>query len=120
MMKSTTWFGIVLIVVGVVAYVITGMASVTALIPAFFGIVLVALGVMGRTDRLQKPSLYAALVVAVLGLFGSVSGIPQVITYLSGADIARPAASITRAIMALILLVLVAVLARSVVAIRRR
>ena len=113
MSKSTLGFGVLLIVVGVVAYVATSMASVTALIPSFFGIVLVAIGVLGRNDRFAKPALYAALVVAVLGMFGSLSGIPQAITYLSGGDVARPAASITRAVMAIVLVLMVATLVRS-------
>jgi uncharacterized membrane protein len=113
MAKSTTGYGVLLIVVGVVAYVATSMASVTALIPSFFGLVFVAIGALGRNERFAKPSLYAALVLAVLGLFGSLSGIPQVFTLLTGGDVARPAASIARAIMAVVLLAMVASLIRA-------
>lgn len=101
-----------LIVIGVVAYVATGMVSVTALIPAFFGIVFVGLGLLGRSERFQKTSLYGALVVAVLGLFGSASGVLQVIRYLGGTELARPAASITRAVMAVVLVAMVVALFR--------
>lgn len=107
MAKSISGYGVVFILLGIVAYVATSMASVTALIPSFFGIVFVAIGALGRNERFAKPSLYAALVFAVLGLVGSLSGIPQVITLLTGGDVARPAASISRAIMAVILIAMV-------------
>lgn len=120
MSKSASGFGTLLIVIGVIAYVATGMASVTALIPAFFGIVLVGLGMLGRNEQRQKPALYGALGVAILGLFGSASGITQTITYLSGGDVARPSASITRAVMALVLIALIATLGKSLLALRRQ
>ncbi|MEM7139205.1 MAG: hypothetical protein AAF500_21720 [Myxococcota bacterium] len=114
MARTTISFGILLIVVGVVAYIATGMVSVTALIPSFFGIALTGLGLLGRSERFHKPSLYGALVIAVLGLFGSASGIPQAVRYVAGEEIERPAASITRAIMALVLVALIVSLARAV------
>jgi len=119
MSKSIVQFGALLIVVGVVAYVATAMASVTALIPAFFGLLFVVLGRLGRTDRFEKPALYTALGLSVLGLAGSASGLAQVFAYLGGEEVARPAASLTRAIMAVVLLALVGVLARSLLAERR-
>jgi len=111
--KSITGYGVLFIILGIVAYVATSMVSVTALIPAFFGIVFVAIGALGRKESLSKPSLYAALVLAVIGLFGSFSGIPQVITLVTGGDLARPAASISRAIMAVLLIAMVFSLVRA-------
>lgn len=119
MAKSVIGFGTLLVVIGVVAYIATSMASVTALIPSFFGVVLVVIGMLGRKDRYEKPALYSALVVAVLGMVGSLSGIPQAITYLGGGEVARPAASITRAVMAVVLVAMVAALVRSLIAMRR-
>lgn len=120
MSRSAVGFGTLLLLIGVVAYVATGMASVTALIPSFFGMVLVALGALGRTERFEKPALYGALGVSILGLLGSVSGITQTISYMGGGEVARPSASITRAIMAVVLMALVAVLTRALVARRAR
>ena len=119
MSKSIISFGALLIVVGVVAYVATGMASVTALIPSFFGIVVILLGLLGRADRFERSAVYGALGVSVLGLLGSASGLAQVVTYLGGGEVERPAASITRAVMALILIVFVVVLTRSLAGKRR-
>ena len=46
----------------------TGHASVTALIPAFFGIVLVALGAIAKAkDGLRKHLMHVAVVIALIG-----------------------------------------------------
>jgi hypothetical protein len=118
--KMMIGIAVVLIVLGLGAYVGTGRVSVTALIPAFFGIAFAGLGALGRKDRFRIPSAYGGIVLSVIGLLGSVSGIPKVIAYLSGDEVARPAASIAQSIMALVLLVLVARLLKLVVAERRR
>jgi len=110
---------VVLIVLGLGAYVGTGGVSVTALIPAFFGIAFAGLGALGRKDRFRVPAAYGGIVLSVIGLLGSVSGIPKVIAYLAGGEVARPAASIAQSIMALVLLVLVVRLLKFVVAERR-
>ncbi len=95
---------VALIVLGLGAYVGTGAVSVTALIPAFFGIALAGLGALGLKDRFRLPSAYGGIVLSVIGLSGSVSGIPKVIAYLGGEEVPRPAASIAQSIMAVILL----------------
>jgi ascorbate-specific PTS system EIIC-type component UlaA len=63
--------GILLILIGIIGYAYgstSGNASITALIPAFFGIVLAALGAAARAkDNLRKHLMHAALVVALLG-----------------------------------------------------
>ena len=91
---------VALIVLGLAAYVGTGRVSVTALIPAFFGIALGGLGALGLKDRFRVPSAYGGIVLSVIGLFGSVPGIPKVIAYVGGEEVARPAASIAQTIMA--------------------
>ena len=111
---------VALIVLGLGAYVGTGAVSVTALIPAFFGIALAGLGALGLKDRFRLPSAYGGIVLSVIGLSGSVSGIPKVITYLGGEEVPRPAASIAQSIMAVILLVLVVSLVKFVIAERRQ
>jgi len=63
--------GTLLILIGVIGYingVMTNHASITALIPAFFGIVLVLLGVVSRMrENLRKHLMHAAVVIALLG-----------------------------------------------------
>ena len=55
MQRLTLVIGGILVVLGVVAYVATGAASVTALIPAFVGLLLVICGLIaGRGERARK------------------------------------------------------------------
>jgi hypothetical protein len=67
--------GILLILIGIIGYsnaVITDRASVTALIPAFFGIVLGLLGIVARAkENLRKHLMHAAVVVALLGFIAT-------------------------------------------------
>ena len=63
--------GIVLILIGIIGYaygITNGNASITALIPAFFGLVLAGLGAAARAkENLRKHLMHAALLVALLG-----------------------------------------------------
>jgi hypothetical protein len=63
--------GVILILIGVAGYVngyTTGHASVTALIPAFFGAALAVLGAIGRQNEgLRKHLMHGAVVIALLG-----------------------------------------------------
>ena len=90
------------------------------MIPAFFGIAFAGLGALRLKDRFRVPSAYGGIVLSVVGLLGSVSGIPKVIAYLSGEEVPRPAASIAQSIMAVILLVLIVSLVKFVIAERRQ
>lgn len=64
-------FGRLLILLGIAGYAygfFAGTASVTALIPAFFGVVLMLLGHLANTkEGLRKHLMHAAVVVALLG-----------------------------------------------------
>lgn len=68
MHKPTIGFALAMIVLGAVAYLATGMASVTALIPAFIGVPILIAGIAARVAR--TPALIAALVFCVLGFLG--------------------------------------------------
>lgn len=73
MPNTSIFFGILLIIVGLAGY-INGMmnekASVTALIPAFFGIAMAALGAVARSsESLRKHLMHAAVVIALIGFF---------------------------------------------------
>jgi hypothetical protein len=63
--------GLALILVGIAGYVwgmIGGRASVTALIPAFFGLVIAVLGAVAKSnDGLRKHLMHGALLVALIG-----------------------------------------------------
>ena len=63
--------GLLLILVGIIGYVyglMESAASVTALIPAFFGIVLAILGFLAKAkENLRKHLMHAAVAVALIG-----------------------------------------------------
>lgn len=67
---TTRLVGLMLIVVGVGGYTLTGRTSVTALIPAFLGAVLVVLALVARVPAARKHAMHAAVAVALLGLLG--------------------------------------------------
>lgn len=75
MPSTSIALGALLIVIGVAGYAygfIEGKASITALIPAFVGIVLVILGAASRAkENLRKHLMHAAVVVALLGFVAS-------------------------------------------------
>ena len=63
--------GLLLVVIGASGYAYgmnAGTASVTALIPSFFGIVLIACGAIGMmAEGMRKHLMHLAVVVALLG-----------------------------------------------------
>lgn len=64
--------GATLIVVGVFVSVVSDSGSVTALIPAFIGVVFVVLGAVGRAKPdLNRHLMHAAAALALLAILGS-------------------------------------------------
>jgi hypothetical protein len=65
---TTRLFGLILIVLGVASYQLTGRTSLTAMIPAFFGVVLVACAMIARAgESARKHAMHAAVAVGLLG-----------------------------------------------------
>lgn len=119
MAHVTIALGLVLVVLGVGAYAATGGASFTALIPAFFGIPLAILGLLGRNETRLKMTMHLAAVVALLGLLGSLRGVPDLVALLAGNEVARPAAAVVQSLMAAACLAFLVLAIRSFVAARR-
>ena len=116
MPKTTLSLGGVLVAVGVVGWLASGAASVTALIPAFLGLVIALLGWVA----LSRPKLgvHAALVVALLGIFGTIPNVLGLGDLLSGTA-ERPLAVVTGTITFVLLVAYVVAGVRSFVAVRR-
>jgi uncharacterized membrane protein len=85
MTGTTRLVGLILAALGIVSYVGTGRTSVTALIPAFFGVVLLALAWVGRNEAARKHAMHAALLVALVGIVGTASRL------IGATDFTRPA-----------------------------
>ena len=71
MASTTLLFSVLLILLGVCSYVLTGARSATALIPAFFGVILGVLGYLARKEHLRKHAMHAAAAIALIGMAGA-------------------------------------------------
>jgi len=100
--------GIVLVVLGVGAYMLSNFASVTALIPALFGGLIVILGVVGRQTDRQRLAAYGIGLLAVLGILGSTRGIPDIIALVTGETVESGIATLSQGAMIVICLALLA------------
>lgn len=118
MEKTTIGFGGVLILLGLGGYAATGAQSLTALIPAAVGLVLIVLGLVARHPKRRMHAMHGAALAALVGFAGSVGGIGQTVKLIGGEAVKRPEAAIARAIMAILCLAFVALTVRSFVAAR--
>jgi len=119
MPKFTIAVGTFLIVVGLIAYFVSGAASFTALIPSIFGLLLAGFGFVAKNPARTKNFMHFAALLAVVGLLGSIQGIPQALALASGAEVERPIAAISRTVMALTLLVFLVMAVRSFIQARK-
>ena len=110
--------GVLLILIGVAGYVYGMMndrASITALIPAFIGIVLALLGIAaGMKEDLRKHLMHGAVIIALLGFIATAGRLGSRISELS-----LSAAVISQALTALVCLVFMILAIRSFAAARR-
>jgi uncharacterized membrane protein HdeD (DUF308 family) len=119
MAKVTIGFGIVLVLVGVISYLMTQGTSLTALIPSAFGILLIILGAMALNEKFRKHAMHGAAVVGLVGFLGSASGLATLFSMMSGTTVEQPAAAIVRSVMALVCASFVALTVRSFIEARR-
>ncbi|MDG5758825.1 hypothetical protein QA600_05665 [Natronococcus sp. A-GB1] len=105
--------GILLILLGVVAYVGTGFASVTALIPAFFGIAIVAIGWLGRATGRRRLPIYGYGLLALLGIAGSTRGLSDVWTLATGGSVDSPIGAVSQAAMVVLCFALLFLVGRA-------
>jgi len=71
MQAFTILVGLILCGLGVGSYFGTGRTSVTALIPAFFGLPILIAGVIALKPAARKHAMHAVAVLALLGFIGS-------------------------------------------------
>lgn len=116
MPKISIGLGIILVVLGVVSWLATGMSSFTALIPSALGLVILICGLIG----LKKPKLgiHIALVVALLGIIGTFMNVLQIGSLFAGTA-ERPAAVIVSTVTFVLLIVYIVLGVRSFIAARR-
>jgi hypothetical protein len=113
--STTRYFGLILIVLGIASYVLTGRTSVTALIPAIFGAVLVLCALIARKETARKHAMHAAVAVGLLGALAALGrGIPAA---LNGG--ASTPAVLSQLVMGVLLLIYVALGVQSFIAARK-
>jgi hypothetical protein len=119
MANTAIGFGIAFILLGLAGYFGTGMISMTALIPAAFGIVFCLLGLIARDPDKRKHAMHAAAALGVIAFLGSGRGLTKIWPLLAGEPVERPSAVIAQALMALLSLIFVALCVKSFIDARR-
>lgn len=119
MAKLSIAFGIIFILMGLIGYFGISSESITALIPAFFGIPMLILGWLGLNEKYLKHAMHGAAVLMLLGFIGTIGGLIKFFKMLGGAETARPAAVTVQAIMAVMCLVFLIFAVKSFVDARR-
>lgn len=119
MTAVTRLTGAVLILIGVIAYLVSDAASITALIPALLGLILLGMGMAAARDAWHRHAIHAALAVALLGLLASLPRALASWTVVTGGDVERPVAALASLAVVVVCAVYVALGARSFVAARR-
>ncbi|HZX40567.1 MAG TPA: hypothetical protein VFE93_01935 [Myxococcaceae bacterium] len=110
--------GVVLVAIGLGAYVGTGAHAPTALIPAALGVLIAVAGVLARNPRLRMHAMHAAVLVALLGILGCIPGLLRLPALLDGTA-QRPAAVVAQLITFVVCLGFVVTAVRSFIEARR-
>lgn len=123
MAKVTIAFGVLLILLGGVAFFLLGQHShgIHSLIPAAFGLLLVTFGAQAETPVEKKRMLFMHIAVALglLGFLGTIPGIVGVVQMAAGHSVERPEAAKVQAIMGTLCLIYVLLCVRSFITARR-
>ena len=115
MTSTTRLFGLILIVLGIASYTMTGRTSVTALIPALFGSVFVICALVARKEAARKHAMHVAVAI---GLIGALASLARAVPAVMNGDAMRPAV-MTQLVMAVLLIVYVVLGVQSFIAARK-
>jgi hypothetical protein len=116
MPATTRLVGFVLIGIGIVGYLATGGASLTALIPAMLGAVMLVLALAARSPEARKHAMHIAVAVALISLLATV---PRLVPAVMAREFQRPAV-VAQAAMVLVLAFYVMLGVKSFIDARRR
>ena len=121
MAKVTVLFGVLLILLGVSSYVLTGHKFPTSLIPVAFGILLSTFGSLAETPDSKRRMLFMhiAVTVGLLGFLATAPAVFQAFELFKGKLFPFPAAIEEKAAMSLLLLIYVILCVRSFITARR-
>lgn len=120
--KNTILLGALLTILGVGTFALIRFDpdKWTALLPAFFGVTFLALGVVAqRQSAWQRPLILTAVGLALFAFLGGSGGLLKTAALLAGEDVERPAAALEQAISALLCVGFLAASLKSLVLERR-
>ncbi|RIL00326.1 MAG: hypothetical protein DCC75_13900 [Proteobacteria bacterium] len=84
------------------SYLSTHSPSMTVWIPAFLGVPLIILGGLADKGIQRKHLMHVAVVLSLLALLGSFSGLMKLPALIAGQEVDRPVAVMARSIMAIL------------------
>jgi len=117
MANITIIIGLLLIALGAGGYFGGGQASMTALIPAFFGLPIALFGALALKEKLRKHAMHGAV---LLGLLGFVGALMRPVKKLFGEEAFElNLATGSQLVMAAICLIFVVLCVRSFIAARK-
>jgi len=119
MAKTTIYTGFLLILLGVILYISTGMQHVTSLIPAFAGVLFAVLGKLAENEKIKKHVMHFVVLLSLLGALGTAKGIFKSILLILGETIDRPNAAIGQGLMSIVLFVFTGLCVKSFIDARR-
>ena len=107
-------FGMLLTLLGLAGYFLTGASSPTALIPAIFGVLLLVLGFLARSEAARKHAMHAAATVALVGCGGALFSLMR-----TPAEPRSPMAVFSQAAMVVLTAAFVGLCVKSFIDVRR-
>lgn len=116
MPKLTFAAGGILVAVGIIGYLGTGLASVTALIPSIIGVLLLISGWIAQKNLMA--GIHIALLLALVGALGMFMPLQNLGALFAG-DAENPAAVIAALVSLIVLVVYLILGVRSFLAARR-
>ena len=120
--KVTIAFGLLLIILGVAGFVLTGSTHPTALIPSWAGLLFIVFGALANSADAKKRMLWkhVSVTVALLLFLGTIKADVDVIRLSRGMVFAHPIAVEEKAGMSLLCLLYVLLCVRSFVVARKQ
>jgi hypothetical protein len=117
----TIGFGVLLLALGIGGYVFTGSVHPTALIPAWFGVVLCLCGVLANTENSKRRMLWMHIAVTfgLLGFLASGARVVMKLIQAHGEPFMYSIAVEAQAAMCALCGIFVALCVRSFIAARR-
>ena len=105
LVKNTILLGALLTILGTGTFAMIRFdpGKWTALIPAFFGVIFLLLGVVAQKQNAwRQPAILIAVGLALFAFLGAAGGLVKTAALLAGAEVERPAAALEQAISAVL------------------